>query len=187
MIYAKKVFGVDKSKISLDFAKNYLKESNLELIEADNMYLPFKNNCADLVISDGVIHHTLNPYKSFKECIRILNTGGFFYLAVYKKWRYYPLLYIFIGGIFRLINKLKAGKFIIELFFVNLHFIIYFIFKRKKLKRNETRNIFYDYFMTPIANFYSKSSIINWVQKNGCNLVKYDRTNGNCHVFIIKK
>ncbi len=32
-----------------------------------------------------------------------------------------------------------------------------------------------------------KFKIIEMDDNNNCSLVKYDRTNGNCHVFIIKK
>ena len=34
---------------------------------------------------------------------------------------------------------------------------------------------------------YSSKEVQNYIDNNNCSLVKYDRTNGNCHVFIIKK
>ena len=37
--------------------------------------------------------------------------------------------------------------------FVYLHFILYKLFKKQNLSLKETRNIFYDYFITPIALF----------------------------------
>ena len=47
--------------------------------------------------------------------------------------------------------------------------------------------IFYDYFITPIATFQSKSDVRAWCVEFGCTIENYDRTLGNCHVFIIKK
>ena len=51
----------------------------------------------------------------------------------------------------------------------------------------ETRNIFFDYFITPIATFQSKKDVSMWCENNNCNIVDYASTSGNCHVFIINK
>ena len=185
--YASKLIGVDLSKQSLEFAKNFLQSDNLELVIGNNLDIPLESNYSDLVISDGVCHHTGNTVKAFKECVRILKPKGILYLAVYKKYRYYPFLYKYVGSILRLLNKTKVGNFIMENTFVLLHFLMYRILRKQKLSLQETRNIFYDYFITPLATFQSKKEVQNWIDNNNCSLEKYDRTNGNCHVFIIKK
>lgn len=185
--FAKKLIGVDLSKESLDFAKNYILSDNLELILGNNLDIPIESNFSDLVISDGVIHHTGDTIGAFKECVRILKPNGLLYLAVYKKYRYYPYFYKYIGAILRLLNKSKNGNFIMENTFVLFHYLLYSVFKKLKLSSKETRNIFYDYFITPIATFQSKKDVENWIIESNCILDKYDRTNGNCHVFIIKK
>ena len=87
----------------------------------------------------------------------------------------------------RLINKVKLGKIIVENIFVNFHYLIYKIFKKQKLSLVETRNIFFDYFITPIVTFQSKKDVSMWCENNNCNIVDYARTSGNCHVFIINK
>jgi len=84
-------------------------------------------------------------------------------------------------------NKVKIGNFIIEKLFVNIHYLMYKLFKKQKLTKSETRNIFFDYFITPIATFQSKSDVQAWVNESNCKIVDYDRTRGNCHVFIIRK
>ena len=48
--------------------------------------------------------------------------------------------------------------------FVYLHFILYKLFKKKNLSLKETRNIFYDYFITPINSFHSKSEVKSWIK-----------------------
>ena len=185
--FAYKLIGIDLSRQSLDFINSFIKSKNLHLIQADNLNLPLEENSSDLVISDGVIHHTGDTFKAFKECIRILKDNGFLYLAVYKKFRYYPFLYFTFGFFLRLLNKTRFGHFIMENTFVLLHYMIYKIFKNRKLILTETRSIFYDYFITPIATFHSKSQIKSWILDLNCTLEKYDRTSGNCHVFIIRK
>ena len=101
--------------------------------------------------------------------------------------RKYPFLYKYIGFFLRVLNKTKVGNFIMENTFVLLHFLMYKIFRKQKLILQETRNIFYDYFITPIATFQSKKDVDSWINDSDCTLEKYDRTNGNCHVFIIQK
>ena len=108
-------------------------------------------------------------------------------MAVYKKYRYYPFLYKTIGFFLRILHKRKVGELIIDKIFVMAHYFIYKAYKNQKLLLKETRNIFYDYFLTPIATFHSKKDVQNWIESNNCSLEKYDRKLGNCHVFIIKK
>ena len=185
--YASKLIGVDLSEESLEFAKKFVQAENLELKLGNNLDIPLESNFSDLVISDGVCHHTGDTVGAFKECVRILKPGGNLYLAVYKKYRYYPFLYKYIGSVLRLLNKSKIGNIIMEKTFVILHFLMYKIFRKQKLNIQETRNIFYDYFITPVATFQSKKEVVCWIDDNKCTLEKYDRTNGNCHVFVIKK
>ena len=185
--YASKLIGIDLSEESLSFAKKFVKSENMELKLGDNLDIPLESNFSDLVISDGVCHHTGDTVGAFKECVRVLKPGGNLYLAVYKKYRYYPFLYKYIGSVLRLLNKSKMGNIIMEKTFVILHFLMYKIFRKQKLNIQETRNIFYDYFITPVATFQSKKEVICWIDDNKCTLEKYDRTNGNCHVFVIKK
>ena len=185
--YAQKVIGVDLSRKSLDFAREFVNSSNLELIEGNNLDLPLNTDFADIVISDGVCHHTGNTKKAFSECVRILKPKGKLYLAVYKKFRYYPFLYYILGGIFRLINRMKIGRYLVNKVFVTIHYFLYKIFKRQILSIDETRNIFYDYFITPVATFQSKKDVSRWCEEYNCNIIYYSRDNGNCHAFIIYK
>jgi len=185
--FASRLIGVDLSVESLDFAKAFVKSDKLELKQGDNLDIPLDSEIADVVISDGVCHHTGDSLRAFSECIRILKSEGKLYLAVYKKFRYYPFVYYVIGGLFRIMNKSKTGNRMLENLFINIHYLMYRVFKQQKLSKKETRNIFYDYFITPVATFQSKRDVNSWCDKNNCNMIDYSRTSGNCHVFIIEK
>ena len=185
--FASRLVGVDLSSESLAFAKDLVKSDNLELKKGNNLDIPLDSDLADVVISDGVCHHTGDSLKAFSECVRILKPEGKLYLAVYKKFRYYPFVYHLAGGILRVINKFSIGSYIIDNLFVKLHYLMYKIFKKQELSNVETRNIFYDYFITPVATFHSRGDVSSWCNANNCNVINYDRTSGNCHVFIIQK
>ena len=185
--FAKILIGVDLSKQSLALARDFVGSDKLELVQGNNLDIPIDSEFADIVISDGVCHHTGDTFKAFTECVRILKKGGKLYLAVYKKFRYYPFVYLLIGGFLRVLNNKRLGNYLIENILIKIHFLIYLFFKKDRLSINETRNIFYDYFLTPIATFQSKNDVKSWCHTNNCNIIQYDRTSGNCHVFIIKK
>ena len=106
--YASKLIGVDLSEESLEFAKKFVQAENLELKLGNNLDIPLESNFSDLVISDGVCHHTGDTIGAFKECIRILKPGGSLYLAVYKKYRYYPFLYKYFLTV--IVTKLPTGQ-----------------------------------------------------------------------------
>ena len=83
---AKKIYGVDFGKSSLEFAnkqkqkKNYCK--NIIYKHSSILNLPFKKNSVDVVFSNGVIHHTADYNKCIKEFSRILKKDGKLYLYV---------------------------------------------------------------------------------------------------------
>lgn len=185
--FADRLIGVDLSVESLGYAKDFLKGEKVEFLQGDNLDIPLDSEIADVVISDGVCHHTGDTKRAFSECVRILKPKGKLYLAVYKKYRYYPFVYYLIGGFFRFIRKIKLGNYLVDFLFVRIHYMMYRFIKKKRFSKHETRNIFYDYFITPIASFQSKGDVVSWCEANNCRVINYSRTSGNCHVFIIIK
>src|SRR5271156_4612207 len=90
--------GIDRSRVSIELA---VSRYGNPAVVADNLCLPVADAIADVIISDGVIHHTEDPYAAFVENLRILKPGGRMYLGVYKPFGRYPLLYRFPGAIIR--------------------------------------------------------------------------------------
>jgi len=52
--------------------------------------IPFPDGHFDLVVSSGVVHHTVDPDRAFAEMVRILKPGGRFVLGVYGKYGLFP-------------------------------------------------------------------------------------------------
>jgi len=78
--------GVDISK-AVDIAKARFKAKRLrgEFLQVDLMHLPFSGSTFDLIFSEGVLHHTDFPEKTFKFLVRLLNPGGRFLFYIYRK------------------------------------------------------------------------------------------------------
>ncbi len=85
---AKKVYGIDVSERAVEAAKQRCKErglANTDIQVGSVLNLPFPDNTFDFVVSTGVIHHSADPYKAFRELTRVLKPGGKMFLSVYGK------------------------------------------------------------------------------------------------------
>lgn len=69
-----KVFGLDYSIEMLKISRN--NEQNLNLINADAGYIPFKNNFFDLIFCVNAIHHFPDKEKFISECKRVFASNG---------------------------------------------------------------------------------------------------------------
>jgi len=74
-------------------------ESKLTLGDAEN--LPFASESFDLVYSWGVLHHSPNTPKAFKEVLRVLKPGGTARIMVYSKWSLIGLMLWLRYGLLR--------------------------------------------------------------------------------------
>jgi arsenite methyltransferase len=83
---AKEFHGIDISK-AVYRAKNALKSSGKEpvLSQADLNALPYLDNSFDVIVSNGVFHHTPDTKIALKNCIKKLKTGGLCLFYIYKK------------------------------------------------------------------------------------------------------
>ena len=177
--------GLDRSRVSLGLA---IKRYDRPGAVGDNLHLPFADGTADVVISDGVIHHTENPLTAFTENFRILKPGGRMYLAVYKPDGRYPVLYKFPGRLIR--GGLTRGwsKPFVTLFFQAPYYAIHFVRSKGKRTWSGARNLFYDYFVTPRVAFLPRHTIEKWCEKQHAHIVRYDENRGqNVHSFLIEK
>lgn len=85
---AKEVRGIDISQEAVDLANQRIKERGIVQARAQKasvLEIPFADNYFDYVVSSGVVHHTPDPHKAFKELVRVLKPGGKFFFSVYGK------------------------------------------------------------------------------------------------------
>jgi SAM-dependent methyltransferase len=51
-------------------------------LRGDCLNLPFRDGCADLILSQAVIEHVKDPQRAFDEMRRVLRPGGLLYVEV---------------------------------------------------------------------------------------------------------
>ena len=105
---AKKVIGVDSSKKNVRY--NNKKFKNIKFVYGDNTNLKIENNFSDITISQGVIHHTIDVFKSLSELIRVTKKNGKILLLVYGEHGFRWSLIKRLRPICQLIGKKKINK-----------------------------------------------------------------------------
>ena len=86
--YGRKIHSIDLSKGSLIEAKNFceknsIKNVNLYRMNIFNLYFP--KNYFDVIISNGVLHHTHNPKLAFNKLLECLKPNGKIIIGLYHK------------------------------------------------------------------------------------------------------
>ena len=179
------VTAFDLSRTSLALARR--RAPRARFVQGSNLDLPFADESFDLVVSDGVIHHTPDAYRAFRENVRVLKRGGNMYLGVYNRHRYYFYLYTFLGAPLRYMERHIAGRAVIYVGIFPLYYIAHLVKSRGKRTFGGVRNFFYDYIMTPRASFHSRQEIAGWAAQAGLELLDYDPSPGNVHTFALRK
>ena len=78
-----KVVGIDSST-SVFYSEYKRCNDNVHFIHGDLQHSPIKENSFDLAISIGVLHHTENTERSFRNLARLVKPGGRLYIWLYR-------------------------------------------------------------------------------------------------------
>jgi SAM-dependent methyltransferase len=177
--------GLDRSPVSVGLA---VERYHRPGVVGDNLRLPFADSTADVIISDGVIHHTEDPRAAFLENCRILKPGGRMYLAVYKPFGRYPWLYKYPGAAIRSGLRRRWARLLVTVFARIPYFLVHFFRSRGRRTWAGARNLFYDYFVTPYVAFLPREVVEQWCAKGGVRVLHYDENRGaNVHSFCFLK
>jgi ubiquinone/menaquinone biosynthesis C-methylase UbiE len=179
------LLAVDLSPSSLRLARR--RAPACQFVQATNLQLPLPDGFFDAVVSDGVIHHTPDAYRSFCENARILRPGGVMYLGVYRRKRYYYYVYTYIGRPIRWLEKRAWGKALIYATLLPIYYAVHFVKSRGKRTWRGVKNFFYDYIITPQASFHTSEEVLEWGRMNSLELMEYEEDVGNVHVFVFVK
>lgn len=156
-------------------------------VQGTNLGLPFIDGCFDAVVSDGVIHHTPDARRSFGELARVLKAGGYLYLGVYRRHRYYYYLYTYLGVPVRWLARCGWGRILIHTTLLPVYFAVHWLKTGGRRSWAGAKNFFYDYLITPHASFHTREQIEVWGRQEGLDLLAYFPEIGNVHAFVFRK
>ena len=135
-------------KLGKDFAKrNYLK--NISFINADIFDKFFKKEIFDVIISNGVLHHTKNPYLGFVNILDTLKKDGYIIIGLYN---FYGRIKNYIYKIIYRIFGFKIVKFVDPIL--------------KKKKDDQIIAWLEDQFNHPIETTHTFDEVLKWFKKN---------------------
>lgn len=154
MRYNRRVFGSDMCLHSLRLAQGFRQRcgiKNADFVQM-NLFRPaFREGVFDIVISNGVLHHTADPLGAFQSISRLVKPGGAIIIGLYNK----------IG---RLSTDFKRFLFRVSadrLRFLDSHM------RDKRYNADRKRAWFYDQYKHPHESKHTYSEVIDWFEGNG--------------------
>ena len=150
-------FAIDATENSLKIGKNFANSNfvkNIHFVNADFFDEIFKKEIFDVIISNGVLHHTKNPKLAFETIINSLKKNGYVVIGLYNsiarvKNYFYKFIYKSFG--------LKAIKFIDPIL---------------KIKEDDQIKAWLeDQFNHPVETTHSFDEVLNWFKENNIEFV----------------
>jgi ubiquinone/menaquinone biosynthesis C-methylase UbiE len=92
---AAKVTGIDYGRDNIKDAKSRVKNAgigNVNFRHADVLNIPYRDNTFDFVFSNGVLHHTTDPFRGIEELCRVLKPGGRVWIFLYGKSLWWDMM-----------------------------------------------------------------------------------------------
>ena len=147
--YQRQIYSIDLSFGSLELGEKFRKNNNIENVFFSRMSLFnlfFKKEYFDIIISNGVLHHTENARLAFMELTKYLKKDGYIVIGLYHKY----------GRIFT-----KIRQFLIKIFGDSLKFLD----KRtleKKFSKEKRFAWFMDQYKNPKESTHTFNEVYDW-------------------------
>lgn len=152
-----RVYASDMTPASLRLGYDFAKRNNIESITfvQSNLFMPpFKAESMDIVIANGVLHHTYDTKKAFLSISRLVKPGGYIIIGLYNH----------IGRLrtdFRRVLVKYFGEWIL---FLDPHL-------RKSLSPEKRRAWINDQYYHPQERKHSISELMGWFEETGFQFV----------------
>jgi len=153
-IFNRWIFVTDMCLNSLKLGQEFKIRNNLERVAfyQMNLFKPiFKDESFHLVICNGVLHHTSNPFLGFKSIAQLVKKNGYIIIGLYNKYGR------FVTDIRRFIFNISND---------------YFQFLDQRLRRrniNEIRKLtwFLDQYKNPHESKHTIGEVLKWFDQTG--------------------
>ena len=155
--YNRNIHAIDISKGSLIEAKNFVTSNSIKNITFYRMNifnLFFLENTFDVIISNGVLHHTHNAELAFTKLCKVLKNKGLIVIGLYHKY----------GRIFHNFRKFLIRKF-------GKGFDILDKRLRDNLSSKKVYAWYKDQYENPSETVHTLKEVITWFRRNNIEYV----------------
>lgn len=171
----KKIVAVDISPRNV----SELKKQGFKAFCQDASSLKLKTNSTDFTISEGVIHHTSDPFVSFSELVRITKPNGLIYLNVYNALNPYFFFVHTLTFPFRFIYWNITKKIVFPVYLLSQVLVqpLSLIVFKKFLDRKTHLTLLMDQVFTPTAKLFTKGKVLDFAKRTNCQvkIFQYNR------------
>ena len=155
--YGRKIHSIDLSEGSLIEAKKFTDKNNIKNVQLYKMNifnLCFPKNCFDIIISNGVLHHTHNPELAFSKLTECLKPNGKIVIGLYHKY----------GRVVQNIRQRLIKIFGEKIKFIDRRF-------SENLSERKKYAWFKDQYNNPHETKHSYHEVIKWFKKNNIEFI----------------
>lgn len=152
------VFGADMCLNSFMLGQNFKEKNSIERVGfyQMNLFKPiFKEESFHLVLCNGVLHHTNDPYVGFQSISKLVKRGGYILIGLYNKYGrlitdFRRFIFNATGNRFKFLDPRLRG-----------------------LDRGETKKAawFTDQYKHPHESKHTVGEVLEWFDKNGFDFV----------------
>lgn len=156
--------GLDLSYASLKRCKQI--NPGMPILNGNALELPFHNATFDHAISIGVLHHTPDARRGFREVARVTKPGGIIVIFLYNFYSIYNVIFQLWAPVRALLPLDRVPHWMIRTMqpFVKNHL-------HQTLGEKGLLNLLGDALWTPQATFHSVGQIEQWGKEEGLQMV----------------
>jgi SAM-dependent methyltransferase len=180
-----RVVALDQSVESL---RRLRRRTDAPAVVADCRRLPFADGTFDLVLADGVLHHSARPRDAFREAVRVLAPGGTLFVRMYRAEGRYPAIHRTVGGLLRAANGDPAVRPLVWRLAAPLYGRVADARDRRagRPAARHDAGVFADYFLTPHATPVRGATLLAWLRGEGLDVLAYEAW-GNVHGMLARR
>lgn len=136
------------------------------IVHGTALDLPFADGSFAHAISIGVLHHTPDCRRGFREVARVTAPGGTVVVFLYNYWSIYHPIYLAFAPVRWLLPLEKIPRWCVKTMqpFVRWHL-------GQTLDDRQLRNLLGDKLWTPRASFHSVRQVRRWADEDGLDFV----------------
>ena len=167
MRWGRAVFGTDICLNSLKLGQDFRQRNQISGVAflQMNLFRPvFKADSFDLVICNGVLHHTSDPFRGFRSISGLVKKGGFLIVGLYNTYGRMPT------DIRRVLFKATKGRFT----------ALDPRMRDRSLGEVRKRTWFADQYLNPHESKHTIGEVLRWFEQSG---IQYVSSIPKCRAF----